>query len=60
MASLIIGILIAGYCGYIIYREVKKKKNGGGCSCCGGSCAGCSSRIQESSETSCQKNGEHK
>ena len=36
-ASVIILVLILAYCGYVIYRQVKNKKNGG----CSGNCAGC-------------------
>ncbi|AWY98498.1 MULTISPECIES: FeoB-associated Cys-rich membrane protein [Blautia] len=44
---MLLNVLIAGsivlYCGYVIYRQIKKRKNPqAGCSGCCGSCHGCS------------------
>lgn len=39
MAKIIIGLLIAGYTGYLIVRQVKNAKAGNFC----GSCSGCAS-----------------
>lgn len=36
--SIIILVLILGYCIFILYKQREKKKNGGGC---GGNCTGC-------------------
>lgn len=37
LANIVIVLLIVGYCAYIIYTRLIKKKGG-----CGGDCAGCS------------------
>lgn len=41
MLPIIIGLVIAGYVGYLIYRQVKNVKAGNFC----GSCSGCPSAI---------------
>lgn len=39
MAAIVIGLAIASYTGYLIYRQVKNARNGQFC----GSCSGCPS-----------------
>lgn len=39
MPAIIIGLLIAGYSGYLIYRQIRNAKEGNFC----GTCSGCPS-----------------
>lgn len=41
VANIVIGLLVAGYSAFVIYKLVKDKKNGGPCVGCTGSCSGC-------------------
>lgn len=51
MMDILIVILVAGYCGYLIRWGYKKKKEGKsiGCTGCGGNCTSCGSCHQYSS-----------
>ncbi|MDD7739415.1 MAG: FeoB-associated Cys-rich membrane protein [Fusicatenibacter sp.] len=42
IASILIGILIAGYAAYVIWRCIRKMKKGEFCDCGCGGCSGCS------------------
>ena len=52
-ASIIILLIIIAYCGYVIYKQVQKKKQGG----CGGNCAGCSGCSSFQVNSSQEKKG---
>ena len=40
MGTILVGAVVFGALGYTIYRMIRNKKKGGGCSGCS-SCAGC-------------------
>ena len=42
MGTILVGVVVFGALGYTIYRMIRNKKKGGGCSGCCASCAGCS------------------
>ena len=46
--SVIIVLLILGYCVFILYKQRENKKKGGGCGGNCGGCAGCSSQLHKS------------
>lgn len=42
MGTVVVGVLVFGSAGLILWRMWQRHKQGGGCAGCGGSCSGCS------------------
>lgn len=42
MGTVVVGVLVFGSAGLILWHIWRRHKQGGGCAGCGGSCSGCS------------------